>query len=802
MKGKNVDLVEQLQSNVVDLSFIFLILKSKFIFFISVTIIISILLIHKTLKENIYFTTEGVVYIEKNDNFLNSSSDKLIKKLLPSLDEDSRKQLIGESLTNSAVIQSAIVKSGYNVYLSKDRDSEYRIPNFLNWKSIYHQNIKNLIPSNTSDDIYVDNATINDIYTDKIQLVIKFVDYEEFKVFNKISGRYLTTSSVGILTNIDNSCSFILNRIVDNHTPYVSSILETRELPEPLYLTINNQIGYNNIKDKITITSGQSALVKVEVIGDNPIMLSNFTKKLMSEYISFDIDLKLKNMNKVHDFMQSEMDALIEKQDNYMQELKDIRQKNNSPLDDSFFQNTSSDVKVLKTNIRNNELDLKNLKNYKEILINNNDLTNITMADRPSGSSITPLSEKLDAALNNFLTIQTQYTPESIAYKDALNLLKKQKDLLILAIDYKIKELQMKNIRIVEDYESSKDELLMSTNIKDKIDYIKKQISIIDDTYRGIYDSDRSLLYNKVFIKYSNKIITEPPIVKKPTNKIVSKVTIDIILGVVAGIVLTIIKHTLFSLFLSRIVVSKMTSSEIMGGIPKISDKSITPDGLIDFRKEEQLAELFTTLETLIFFNHPEIQTIQFTSPYPKDGKTFLARNIAQSLASNDAKVILVNLNFDLEKKQKLKNINSAKDLKQSIKKIKLYNDKYLYVLPFNTTEQNMQLNAKLNRYIQILNSLKKNFDYIILDTPQYPMYSEPLSLSTIVDLSISVVKLNHTPVKVSGKHFRDISAYSNKHIILINNDLIDIHSSGYAFIDKKHIKHRLVRLKQKISQI
>jgi Mrp family chromosome partitioning ATPase len=801
LKGNNEKLIEKEQSNVVDLSFIFLILKSKFLFFISVTIIVSILLINKTLKEKIYFTTEGVVYVEKNGNFLNSNADQLLKKLLPTLDDDSRKQLIGESITNIVVTETAIIKSGYNVYLSNDRDSEYIVPNFLNWKTIYNQNVKNLTPSNKFDNYYITDAIISDVYLDKIKLVIKFVDFEEFKIFDKLSGKYLATSKIGKNTQVDNKCSFIMHREEKNQD-IVSTILETRQLPEPLYLTIENQANYNNIKNSIKVTSGDTALVKVEITGDNPQMLSTFTKSLMSEFIKFDVDLKLKNMNKVHDFMQLEMDTLKKKQADYMDQLKQVRKESNSIVDDSFFKNTSSEANELKSNIRKNEIEIRKLKNYYQTLKMNKDVTKITLSSRPAYSSIAPISEKLDSALNELFKIQTKYTPQSIPYQDALNLVKKQKELLMLSINYRIKELEVDNNKIMKSYYSSKDKLMTSMETKDKIEYIKKQIAIVDDAYKGIYESDRSLLYNKVFIKYSNKIITEPPIAKTPTNKIVSKITINIVLGVIVGIIVTIIKHTFFSLFLSRVVVSKMTSSEIMGGIPKIQEKSITSDGLINFIKEDKIAELFKTLETLIFFNHPEIQTIQFTSPYPKDGKTFLSRNIAQSLASNNAKVILVTITYNIEKKQKLKEINSTQDLKNSIKRIKLYNNKYLYILPFNTTEQNMQLDAKLNKYTKILNSLKKSFDYVILDTPQYPMFSEPLSLSTIVDLSISVVKLNHTPVSVSGKHFRDISDYSNKHIVIINNDLIDVSSSGYDFIDTKNIKHKIVRLKQKLSQI
>ena len=44
---------------------------------------------------------------------------------------------------------------------------------------------KNLVPSNRSGDFFVDNAVIDNIYADKVQLVIKFMDYDEFKIFDK-----------------------------------------------------------------------------------------------------------------------------------------------------------------------------------------------------------------------------------------------------------------------------------------------------------------------------------------------------------------------------------------------------------------------------------------------------------------------------------------------------------------------------------------------------------------------------------------------------------------------------------------
>ncbi len=804
MADKNIDVKEKIQSDNIDITGVFLILRHKLFFFITVTLTISILLINKTLKQDIYFSTQGLVYVEKEGDFLDIK-DKVLKKILPDYDEESRKELINEYFTSPIVIQNAIVKSGYNVYISDKRDSKYQIATFLTWGSIYHKNIKNLIPSNEHGDLYVDNATIYNVYTENVELVIKFVDYDEFKIFSKTDSKYLATSKVNQVTKIKNLCSFILHRKVEEkEKKYFDAISPLLKLPDTLYISINNQSAdYKKIKKNIKVKGGGSALVEVATTGDNPYMLSKFTNNLIDEFINFNINIKLKNIDKVYNFMLDERKRLGEMRDKYLKELREIRKKTKSVIDINFFKTSNQENSTLKSAMRKNEIEIESLQMYKKRLEETKDITKITLSDRPVFSSIAAVSTQLDDVLKKFLIIQTKYTPESIVYKNAKRLVEKQKDLLLLDIGYKIEELKMKNEKIIKTYNNARDKLIESIEIKDKIDFIKNHITMLEINYKQLYESERNLLYNKVFIKYSNRKLRDATIPKKPTNKVTGKIIVNFLIALVIGIIATIIKHLLFPLFLSRVIVSKMTTSKIMGGVPKISKKSITPEGLINFNKEDKINELFTTMQTLIFFNHPEIKTIQFTSPYPKDGKTFVARNVAQSLVANNAKVILVNMSLDIEKKQKLRKIDSAKDLKKAIKKIKLYNKKDLYILPFNTTEQNMQLDTKLEKYKKIFASLKNTFDYIILDTPPYPMHSESLSLSTIVDLSISIVRLNHTPAKVSGKHFRDISKFSKKHIILINNDLIDINSSGYSFLDNnKSIKHSFERLKQRISQI
>ena len=180
----------------------------------------------------------------------------------------------------------------------------------------------------------MDNATIHNVYTENVELVIKFVDYDEFKVFSKTDSKYLATSKINKVTKIKNLCSFILHRKVEEkEKKYFDAISPLLKLPDTLYISINNQSAdYKKIKKNIKVKGGGSALVEVATTGDNPYMLSKFTNNLIDEFINFNINIKLKNIDKVYNFMLEERKRLGEMRDKYLKELREIRKKTKSVI--------------------------------------------------------------------------------------------------------------------------------------------------------------------------------------------------------------------------------------------------------------------------------------------------------------------------------------------------------------------------------------------------------------------------------------------------------------------------------------
>ena len=795
---------KELPSKGIDISGVFLIIKHKLIFFVITILLIFTFLTDKTLKQTMIFSTQGILYVEEEGKFLDFK-DKVLKKILPNYDDKSRREIMAEYFKNPVVIENAIIRSGYNVFVSEKRDAKYTPINFMAWNSKYKKNIKYLIPSNEENDLYIDNAKVLDTYLKDVQLAIKFVDYNEFKIFSKKNSRYISTHKVGEPITIKNLCTFTIHRKeLKDDKKFFDPISPLVVLPEPLYITITNQdLLFRKLKNNINIIMKRgSSMIKTNTDGDNPFLIQKFNDELVQAFMDFNIQSKIKIISKVNDFMEEERTELATKRKALTKRLQEIRESSRIVTEGAHFSIISKNKEGAGAKLKDTINEIKRLKIFEKHLKTTHDIEKIHPLNIGGQTILADINAKFFKDIQEFQEISLEYTKNSKLYKNALAKVNQQKELLVLEVENKLHELQLIKQSIEDELESATDKLILSIKVQDEIAFLKKKMQLIDDNNEELYIRARNLLYNKVFIKYSNRVLKEALLPKTPKNKISGQIITNVIVSIILATIITILKHVMFPLFLSRVVISTSTTSDILGGIPKIPKKSVSPEGLIDFEKEDKIFELLTTLQTLVFFNHPEIKTIQFTSPYPKDGKTFLARNIAQSLAMNNAKVILINMDLDFQKKQKLKKIDSAADLKKSIKKIQLKNKKYIYILPFNTTEQNMQIDAKLEKYKKILASLKNSFDYIILDTPQYPMYTESLSLSTIVDLSISVVKLNHTPVKVSGKHFKDISKFSNRHIVLVNNDLININSSGYAFIEKANIQHHIERLKLKLSQI
>ena len=203
-----------------------------------------------------------------------------------------------------------------------------------------------------------------------------------------------------------------------------------------------------------------------------------------------------------------------------------------------------------------------------------------------------------------------------------------------------------------------------------------------------------------------------------------------------------------------RADVEKLTSLPVVGDIPLADEKT---GAIAVFENQNNLmSETFRNVRTnLQFMLENGKNVILVTSTVSGEGKSFISANLAISLSLLGKKVVIVGLDIRKPGLNKVFNLpkkeygitqfltNSTVNLMDLVHHSDI--SKNLYILPGGTVPPNpTELLARdgLEKAVEIL---RKNFDYVILDTAPVGMVTDTLLIGRVADLSVYVCRADYT---------------------------------------------------------
>ena len=200
--------------------------------------------------------------------------------------------------------------------------------------------------------------------------------------------------------------------------------------------------------------------------------------------------------------------------------------------------------------------------------------------------------------------------------------------------------------------------------------------------------------------------------------------------------------------------VEKLTSLPVIGDVPLADEKT---GSIAVFENQNNLmSETFRNVRTnLQFMLENGKNVILVTSTISGEGKSFISANLAISLSLLGKKVVIVGLDirkpglntvFNIPKKdhgitQFL--TNPAINLMDLVQPSDI--NKNLYILPGGTVPPNPTELLARDGLEKAVETLKKNFDYVILDTAPVGMVTDTLLIGRVVNLSVYVCRADYT---------------------------------------------------------
>lgn len=284
---------------------------------------------------------------------------------------------------------------------------------------------------------------------------------------------------------------------------------------------------------------------------------------------------------------------------------------------------------------------------------------------------------------------------------------------------------------------------------------ISRQQTIKNDLYAFLLQKREETALSYSSAVADNRLIDKAKSTSKPISPVPMMIyLVGFAVGMIASISLLLLKEQFNQEILFRDEIEKATS------VPVLAEIQFNPDNagiVIKDGTRSVLAEQFRTLRTSLSYsgiNGEDKKVIMLTSSMPNEGKSFLSLNLASSLSLTGKKVVL--LEFDLRKP------NLRKELQLSyqpgisefiIKKAgyeallqvipQLPNVFFISsgIIPPNPSEMILHDRTKL-----LFDLLKKDFDYIVIDTPPMSLVTDASLLGKFADTTLYIIRHGKTP--------------------------------------------------------
>jgi succinoglycan biosynthesis transport protein ExoP len=212
-------------------------------------------------------------------------------------------------------------------------------------------------------------------------------------------------------------------------------------------------------------------------------------------------------------------------------------------------------------------------------------------------------------------------------------------------------------------------------------------------------------------------------------------------------------------------------------------------DIVTSFGKYSVLSESFRTLRTALLLSragtHPKITLI--TSALPHEGKTTVAVNTAIVLAHIGAKVLLIDADLRKPRCHKVLSLKNHFGLtemltgsanEEAISETKI---EHLHLLSSGRIPPSPSELLGSNRMREILDSLSKVYDYIVVDSPPVMVVADSMVLSAMVDGVVLVAAGGQTPKQQARAAITRLQQTNARIFGLVLNK-VKIHKFDYRY--------------------
>ena len=575
---------------------------------------------------------------------------------------------------------------------------------------------------------------------------------------------------------------------IDKRFDGATVIQENRSNNYWFYFTSREELAFQ-YKNKLSVApiEQDASLVTLYVSGPNSNQEADYLNKLMDVYMRYGLENKNQTADSTIKFIDGQLDVIQDSLSISEKQLESFRHDNR-------FIDISSEANYIQGRLERLETEKASLElqsqyyKYLDEYLASKDMNGTIIS--PSVMGIT--DQVLIRLVGELSTSQRQL--EEVGFnlnseQDVYSLMKQQLDQTRSALEENVRNGQA-NLRIsIADAEN-------------RISSVEEELANLPSTERQLVNIQRNFDLNNTVYTYLLEKRSEAEIARASNvsdNRIVDKAAwhstsvikpqrrrnmlFALLLGVMVPAIALIVLDFLNDKILDKKDIEKRTKVPVIGYISHNESDNYLP--VVD-KPGSSLSESFRSVRTAIKYymsdNNPVV--IAVSSTISSEGKSFISSNLAAIMAALGKKVLLVGLDL---RKPRLGRIfmndgdtgmstflSKNSEYEAIIQKSEIEN---LFIAPAGAIPPNPAELIESERMKTFIDWAKKEFDYIVFDTPPVGIVTDTLLIAPYVDVNLFIVRQRY-----SARNTLDLVEQLREQGQLKNMALVinDIKLSGY----------------------
>lgn len=585
------------------------------------------------------------------------------------------------------------------------------------------------------------------------------INEDEVSLYNYIDNDVVSEKN---MVSIDTICNFN-ETITSSQFKFVVSLINSNivedsgETPGYYFVLYHLDNLARSYLEKIQVkpVSLRSSLINISLQGKN----SNLTIDFLNRYAQTFLDDNLSKKNKMSQNAVSFIDTQISNTSDSLNisesRLRDYRSAN-QVMDLSYQgQQAFNQMNLVATDKMHLEIQERYYKSILDQFEKNKDATSIPP---PSAASINdPILNQLILDLHELNTQRSAVmttNPEKNLFAGQIdNKIRLQKQAILENVKNNLNTLQLNKNEL--NYRQQKLESEISRLPRTELNMVgmQRKFNVSDAIYTFLLQK-RTEAAITMFSNHPDYEILEPA--RQITRDIISpKPMVNYSLALFMALLIPtgyILLKNFFNENISRISDAEYILKRPMLGI--IYSNPLKTEAVVTESPSSPIAESFRNLRSRLFlkFKNMELKLVLVTSSQPSDGKSFIAYNLAASIASVGHRTVLLDcdlrrptLHTIFRKKNVLGITNYLADNVPKERIIHESDTENLHFIPAGPVLASSSESIEAGELDELIAWLKINYTYVIIDSPPIGIVSEATQLMKFASEILFVCRNNYT---------------------------------------------------------